>query len=54
MQEQESVEQEEEEEEDPFDLDNIEDDIDLESVIALTQKDGIDYENNEQNFFVPD
>ena len=53
MQDQESVEM-EEEKEDPFDLDNIEDDIDLESVIALTQKDGIDYENNEQNFFVPD
>ena len=39
---------------DPFDLDNDEDDIDLESVRALTLKDGVDYENDQQNFFIPD
>ena len=38
---------------DPFDLDNDED-IDLESVRALTLKDGVDYENDQQNFFIPD
>jgi hypothetical protein len=46
---------EEEELDDPFDLDNEDDDIDLESVRALSLKEGLDYENDiTQAVFIPD